>query len=165
MSFTPELPLINIEREQIEERKISNISISKINSPNLKPEKCYESPSPFILSGNSYFFQSEEMYSLSDDEIQNNIKIKFNKIYVSTRKFLSNKHLKIFDEEEIDQSCFFPNKDFENENGELILEKNDNNCNIFYNEEDNPAINDNDDDYNLGILRILKKQKIKKKLM
>ena len=165
MSFTPELPLINIEREQIEERKISNISISKINSPKLKPEKCYESPSPFILSGNSYFFQSEEMYSLSDDEIQNNIKIKFNKIYVSTRKFLSNKHLKIFNEEEIEQSCFFLNKDFENENGELILEKNDNNFNIFYNEEDNPAINDNDDDYNLGILRILKKQKIKKKLM
>ena len=59
MSFTPELPLINVEREQIEERKISNISISKINSPKLKPEKCYESPSPFILSGNSYFFQSE----------------------------------------------------------------------------------------------------------
>ena len=162
MSFTPELPLINIEREQIEEREISNISITKIISPKLKPEKYYESPSPFILSGRLDFVQNEEFYSLSDDEIQNNSKIKFEKFYVSQRKFMSNKHLKRFDEKKKKKSCFFPMKEFENENEELILEKIDYNCNVFYNEEDNSFVNDNDDDYNLGILRILKKQKNKK---
>lgn len=165
MSFTPELPLINIEREQIEERLISNISIGKINSPKIKPEKYIESPSPFILSGRNDFFQNEELYSLSDDEIQNDLKIKFEKYYASIRRVFSNKHLKKFDEDEIEKSCFFPKKEFENENDELIFETNDNNCNIFYNEDDNSDVNDSDDDYNLGILKILKKQRINKKFM
>ena len=74
-------------------------------------------------------------------------------------------HFKKFDEDEIEKSCFFPKKEFENEKDELIFETNDNNCNIFYNEDDNSDVNDSDDYYNLGILKILKKKIINKKLM
>ena len=171
MSSTPELPILNSES------LIENIALSKtpsiLYSPKLKPENSFGIPSPFILSNIETISTSEESYPLSDNEIQNNYNLKKEKINENKKKSLSNQNVrkKLYYEEN-GESCFFPikkNYEKENDKNEFIFETKENESDFSDLEDENIITNENEDyneeENNLSILNILRKQKFKRDLM
>ena len=168
MSPTPELPILNSES------LIENIVLLKtpsiLYSPKLKPENSFGIPSPFILSNIETISTSEESYPLSDNEIQN---LKKEKINENKKKSLSNQNVrkKLYYEEN-GESCFFPikkNYEKENDKNEFIFETKENESDFSDLEDENIITNENEDyneeENNLSILNILRKQKFKRDLM
>ena len=171
MSPTPELPILNSES------LIENIVLLKtpsiLYSPKLKPENSFGIPSPFILSNIETISTSEESYPLSDNEIQNNYNLKKEKINENKKKSLSNQNVrkKLYYEEN-GESCFFPikkNYEKENDKNEFIFETKENESDFSDLEDENIITNENEDyneeENNLSILNILRKQKFKRYLM
>jgi hypothetical protein len=171
MSPTPELPILNSES------LIENIVLLKtpsiLYSPKLKPENSFGIPSPFILSNIETISTSEESYPLSDNEIQNNYNLKKEKINENKKKSLSNQNVrkKLYYEEN-GESCFFPikkNYEKENDKNEFIFETKENESDFSDLEDENIITNENEDyneeENNLSILNILRKQKFKRDLM
>lgn len=171
MSPTPELPILNSES------LIENIVLLKtpsiLYSPKLKPENSFGIPSPFILSNIETISTSEESYPLSDNEIQNNYNLKKEKVNENKKKSLSNQNVKkkLYYEEN-GESCFFPikkNYEEENDENEFIFETKENESDFSDLEDENIISNENEDyneeENNLSILNILRKQKFKRYLM
>lgn len=171
MSPTPEIPILNSES------LIENIVLLKtpsiLYSPKLKPENSFGIPSPFILSNIETISTSEESYPLSDNEIQNNYNLKKEKINENKKKSLSNQNVrkKLYYEEN-GESCFFPikkNYEKENDKNEFIFETKENESDFSDLEDENIITNENEDyneeENNLSILNILRKQKFKRDLM
>lgn len=171
MSPTPELPILNSES------LIENIVLLKtpsiLYSPKLKPENSFGIPSPFILSNIETISTSEESYPLSDNEIQNNYNLKKEKVNENKKKSLSNQNVrkKLYYEEN-GESCFFPikkNYEKENDKNEFIFETKENESDFSDLEDENIITNENEDyneeENNLSILNILRKQKFKRDLM
>ena len=171
MSPTPELPILNSES------LIENIVLLKtpsiLYSPKLKPENSFGIPSPFILSNIETISTSEESYPLSDNEIQNNYNLKKEKINENKKKSLSNQNVrkKLYYEEN-GESCFFPikkNYEKENDKNEFVFETKENESDFSDLEDENIITNENEDyneeENNLSILNILRKQKFKRDLM
>jgi hypothetical protein len=171
MTSTPELLILNSES------LIENIILSKtpliLYSPKLKPENSFGIPSPFILSNIETISTSEESYPLSDNEIQNNYNLKKEKINENKKKSLSNQNVrkKLYYEEN-GESCFFPikkNYEKENDKNEFIFETKENESDFSDLEDENIITNENEDyneeENNLSILNILRKQKFKRDLM
>ena len=171
MSPTPELPILNSES------LIENIVLLKtpsiLYSPKLKPENSFGIPSPFILSNIETISTSEESYPLSDNEIQNNYNLKKEKVNENKKKSLSNQNVrkKLYYEEN-GESCFFPikkNYEKENDKNEFVFETKENESDFSDLEDENIITNENEDyneeENNLSILNILRKQKFKRDLM
>ena len=171
MCPTPELPILNSES------LIENIVLLKtpsiLYSPKLKPENSFGIPSPFILSNIETISTSEESYPLSDNEIQNNYNLKKEKVNENKKKSLSNQNVrkKLYYEEN-GESCFFPikkNYEEENDENEFIFETKENESDFSDLEDENIISNENEDyneeENNLSILNILRKQKFKRYLM
>ena len=166
-----QLPILNSES------LIENIVLLKtpsiLYSPKLKPENSFGIPSPFILSNIETISTSEESYPLSDNEIQNNYNLKKEKINENKKKSLSNQNVrkKLYYEEN-GESCFFPikkNYEKENDKNEFIFETKENESDFSDLEDENIITNENEDyneeENNLSILNILRKQKFKRDLM
>ena len=170
------IPKINQNNLEIEKSDISLLKTpSFIYSPKLKPEDSNPIPSPFILSNSETNTSTDESYPLSDNEVsKNNFNFKFEKCNVRKRNFSNINIKKKFEEDENEISCFFLNtkKYKEDEDNELLLEineiRNEYSDNIN-DDNDNDEIvlkyNNNDDDYNLNILNILRRQKLINELM
>ena len=171
MSPTPELPILN--SESLIENIVWLKTPSILYSPKLKPENSFGIPSPFILSNIETISTSEESYPLSDNEIQNNYNLKKEKINENKKKSLSNQNVrkKLYYEEN-GESCFFPikkNYEKENDKNEFIFETKENESDFSDLEDENIITNENEDyneeENNLSILNILRKQKFKRDLM
>ncbi len=141
---------------------------SMIYSPVIHPEDSFGIPSPLNLSERNTISLSDKNgidYPLSDDEVSKPKKINFKYVESMHRK-LSNENLKSNYNKEKEEQYFHNGKKYDkdySDDDEFVLEANELDSD---NEEEkicpqNDADNEDDDEENLGILRILKHQKEK----
>ena len=166
MSLTP------ILYPQEPPNEINEFELSKtpsmVYSPVIHPEDSFGIPSPLNLSERNTFSLTDKNgidYPLSDDETSKPIKLNFKYIESIPRK-LSNENLKSNNNKEKEEKFFHNGKKYDkdySDDDEFVLEANELDSD---NEEEkicpqNDADNEDDDEENLGILRILKHQKEK----
>jgi hypothetical protein len=166
MSFTP------ILYPQDPPNELNEFELSKtptmIYSPVIHPEDSFGIPSPLNLSERNTFSLTDKNgidYPLSDDETSKPIKLNF-KYVESIHRKLSNENLKSNNNKEKEEKFFHNGKKYDkdySDDDEFVLEANELDSD---NEEEkicpqNDADNEDDDEENLGILRILKHQKEK----
>ena len=167
MSFTP------ILYPQDPPNELNEFELSKtptmIYSPVIHPEDSFGIPSPLNLSERNNFSLSDKNgndYPLSDDEISKPKKFNFKYVESVHYRKLSNENLKSNFNKKKEEKFFHNGKKYSKDNSdddEFVLEANELDSD---NEEEkicpqNDADNVEDDEENLGILRILKHQKEK----
>ena len=167
MSFTP------ILYPQDPPNELNEFELSKtptmIYSPVIHPEDSFGIPSPLNLSERNNFSLSDKNgndYPLSDDEISKPKKFNFKYVESVHYRKLSNENLKSNFNKKKEEKFFHNGKKYSKDNSdddEFVLEANELDSD---NEEEkicpqNDADNEEDDEENLGILRILKHQKEK----
>ena len=160
MSLTLEINSNNLEIEKKNHITLFKTS-SLLYSPKLKPEEAIEIPSPLILSDKETISSTKESYPFSDNDILKiNLSFKIEKFNVKKRNF-SNKNIKKkYEKDENEQNYFFINtKKFKED------KENDNEFNDSINNDDIILNTNNDNDYNLNILNILRIQKLIKGLI
>ena len=165
MSFTP------ILYPQDPPNELNEFELSKtptmIYSPVIHPEDSFGIPSPLNLSERNNFSLSDKNgndYPLSDDEISKPKKFNFKYVESVHYKKLSNENLKSNFNKKKEEKFFHNGKKYSKDNSdddEFVLEANELDSD---NEEEkicpqNDADNEEDDEENLGILRILRNQK------
>ena len=165
MSFTP------ILYPQDPPNELNEFELSKtptmIYSPVIHPEDSFGIPSPLNLSERNNFSLSDKNgndYPLSDDEISKPKKFNFKYVESVHYRKLSNENLKSNLNKKKEEKFFHNGKKYSKDNSdddEFVLEANELDSD---NEEEkicpqNDADNEEDDEENLGILRILKNQK------
>ena len=165
MSFTP------ILYPQDPPNELNEFELSKtptmIYSPVIHPEDSFGIPSPLNLSERNNFSLSDKNgndYPLSDDEISKPKKFNFKYVESVHYRKLSNENLKSNFNKKKEEKFFHNGKKYSKDNSdddEFVLEANELDSD---NEEEkicpqNDADNEEDDEENLGILRILKNQK------
>ena len=159
MSLTQEINSNNLEIENKNHITLFKTS-TLLYSPKLKPEEAIEIPSPLILSDKETISSTKESYPFSDNDILKiNLSFKIEKFNVKKRNF-SNKNIKKKYEKDDEQNYFFINtKKFKED------KENDNAFNDSINNDDIILNTNNDNDYNLNILNILRIQKLIKGLI
>jgi len=165
MSFTP------ILYPQDPPNELNEFELSKtptmIYSPVIHPEDSFGIPSPLNLSERNNFSLSDKNgndYPLSDDEISKPKKFNFKYVESVHYRKLSNENLKSNFNKKKEEKFFHNGKKYSKDNSdddEFVLEANELDSD---NEEEkicpqNDADNEEDDEENLGILRILRNQK------
>ena len=165
MSFTPILYPQDLPNE-LNEFELSKTP-TMIYSPVIHPEDSFGIPSPLNLSERNNFSLSdknENDYPLSDDEISKPKKFNFKYVESVHYRKLSNENLKSNLNKKKEEKFFHNGKKYSKDNSdddEFVLEANELDSD---NEEEkicpqNDADNEEDDEENLGILRILRNQK------
>ena len=161
MSFTP------ILYPQDPPNELNEFELSKtptmIYSPVIHPEDSFGIPSPLNLSSRKFSIMKIE-HPLSDDEISKPKKFNFKYVESVHYRKLSNENLKSNFNKKKEEKFFHNGKKYSKDNSdddEFVLEANELDSD---NEEEkicpqNDADNEEDDEENLGILRILKNQK------
>ena len=159
MSLTQEINSNNLEIENKNHITLFKTS-TLLYSPKLKPEEAIEIPSPLILSDKETISSTKESYPFSDNDILKiNLSFKIEKFNIKKRNF-SNKNIKKKYEKDDEQNYFFINtKKFKED------KENDNAFNDSINNDDIILNTNNDNDYNLNILNILRIQKLIKDLI
>ena len=165
MSFIP------ILYPQDPPNELNEFELSKtptmIYSPVIHPEDSFGIPSPLNLSERNNFSLSDKNgndYPLSDDEISKPKKFNFKYVESVHYRKLSNENLKSNLNKKKEEKFFHNGKKYSKDNSdddEFVLEANELDSD---NEEEkicpqNDADNEEDDEENLGILRILRNQK------
>ena len=165
MSLTPML------YPQEPPNEINEFELSKtpsmVYSPVIHPEDSFGIPSPLNLSERNNFSLSDKNgndYPLSDDEISKPKKFNFKYVESVHYRKLSNENLKSNFNKKKEEKFFHNGKKYSKDNSdddEFVLEANELDSD---NEEEkicpqNDADNEEDDEENLGILRILRNQK------